>query len=49
MNASPDPRSALAERPALAERVFTLGSATMFVALMGAVAWALAAPNALLK
>ncbi|HEY1562176.1 MAG TPA: hypothetical protein VGF71_15020 [Caulobacteraceae bacterium] len=36
-------------RPAFAERVFTLGSASLFLALMGAVAWALAAFNAFLK
>lgn len=43
MTPAPDPR------PAMAERLFTLGSTTMFLFLIGAVAWALAASNALLK
>ena len=36
-------------RPAFAERLFTLGSASLFIGLMGAVAWALSASNVLLK
>lgn len=36
-------------RPAFAERLFTLGSASLFIGLMGAVAWALAVANVLLK
>lgn len=43
MNPAPDPRTVLPDR------LFTFGSATMFLFLMGAVVWALAAPNALLK
>jgi hypothetical protein len=43
MSSAPDPRTALPER------LFTVGSATMFLLLMSAVTWALAAPNALLK
>ena len=33
----------------LVERVFTLGSATAFLALMAAVMWAVALPGPLLK
>jgi hypothetical protein len=36
-------------RPDFAERLFTLGSASLFIGLMGAVAWALAVSNVLLK
>ena len=42
MNQAPDPR------PALPERLFTYGSTSLFLALMGMVGWALSS-NALLK